>query len=148
MGIGMSRQLHKLNALQVSRLDRIGRHGDGGGLYLSIGKDGRRRWVFIYRDRRTKRLREMGLGSADIVPLAKARERAKNARELLSDGLDPIAEREGNAGGGAHVQSVCRRSDRRAGIRLGQRQASPTVADHIEYSRGGAAVDPGRPNPH
>lgn len=38
----MSRQLHKLSALQVRRLDRIGRHGDGGGLYLSIGKDGRR----------------------------------------------------------------------------------------------------------
>lgn len=63
----MSRQLHKLNALQVSRLDRIGRHGDGGGLYLSIGKDGRRRWVFIYRDRRAKTLREMGFGSAGVV---------------------------------------------------------------------------------
>ena len=89
----MSRHLHKLSALQVRRLDRIGRHGDGGGLYLSIGKDGRRRWVFVYRDRRTKKLREMGLGSADIVSLAKARERAKAARELLSDGRDPIAER-------------------------------------------------------
>ena len=96
----MSRQLHKLNALQVNRLDRIGRHGDGGGLYLSIGKDGRRRWVFIFRDRRTKRLREMGLGSTDIVTLAKARERAKAARELLSDGLDPIAQRHAMAGEG------------------------------------------------
>ena len=96
----MSRHLHKLYALQVSRLDRIGRHSDGGGLYLSIGKDGRRRWVFIYRDRRTKKLREMGLGSTDIVSLAKARERATNARALLSDGLDPIAERKGKAGGG------------------------------------------------
>ena len=91
----MSRQLHKLNALQVNRLDRIGRHGDGGGLYLSIGKDGRRRWVFVYRDRRTKKLREMGLGSTEIVSLAKARERAKAARELLSDGHDPIAARKG-----------------------------------------------------
>ena len=96
----MSRQLHKLNALQVRRLDRLGRHSDGGGLYLSIGKDGRRRWVFVYRDRRTKKLREMGLGGADLVSLAKARERAKTARELLSDGRDPIAEGRGKAGSG------------------------------------------------
>ena len=67
----MSRQLHKLTALQINRLDRQGRHGDGGGLYLSISKGGRRRWVFVYRDRRTKKLREMGLGSADDVSLAK-----------------------------------------------------------------------------
>ena len=96
----MSRQLHKLNALRVSHLDRQGRHGDGGGLYLSISKGSRRRWVFVYRDRRTKKLREMGLGSADIVSLAKARDRAKAARELLSDGRDPINERKGNNGAG------------------------------------------------
>jgi integrase len=85
--------------LQVSRLYRIGRHSDGGGLYLSIGKNGRRRWVFVYRDRRTKKLREMGLGGAELVSLAKARERARSARELLSDGLDPIAERKGKIDG-------------------------------------------------
>jgi integrase len=96
----MSRQLHKLTALQVSRLDRQGRHGDGGGLYLSISIGGRRRWVFVYRDRRTKKLRKMGLGSADIVSLAKARERAKAARELLIDGRDPISERKSNNGTG------------------------------------------------
>ena len=56
--------------------------------------------VFVYRDRRTKKLREMGLGSADIVSLAKARERAKAARELLSDGVDPLADRKGKATGG------------------------------------------------
>jgi integrase len=95
-----SRQLHKLNALQVSRLERMGRHSDGGGLYLSIGKDGRRRWVFVYRDRRTKKLREMGLGGLDLVSLAKARERAKAARGLLSDGRDPLAERKGNGDAG------------------------------------------------
>jgi len=85
--------------LQVSPLDRIGRHSDGGGLYLSIGKNGRRRWVFIYRDRQTKKLREMGLGGANIVSLAKARERAKAARELLSDNVDPMAERRRHAEG-------------------------------------------------
>jgi hypothetical protein len=37
--------------------------------------------------------REMGLGSLRDVPLAKARERAAQARQKLADGLDPIATR-------------------------------------------------------
>ena len=37
--------------------------------------------------------REMGLGSLRDVPLAKARERAAQARQTLADGLDPIAAR-------------------------------------------------------
>lgn len=90
----MARQLHKLNALQVAKLTKPGRHGDGGGLYLAIAGEGRRRWVFIYRDRRTGRLREMGLGSAAEVTLAKAREKAAKARAALSDGIDPIAGRQ------------------------------------------------------
>jgi hypothetical protein len=49
--------------------------------------------AYICRSGRTDAEREMGLGSADIVSLAEARERAKAARELLSDGRDPIAER-------------------------------------------------------
>jgi integrase len=85
----MARQLHKLNALQVSKLTRPGRHGDGGGLYLSIDEN-RRRWVFMFRDRRTKKLREMGLGSATDVTLAKAREKAATARAALADGKDPF----------------------------------------------------------
>jgi integrase len=38
--------------------------------------------------------REMGLGSLRDVPLAKARERAAEARQKLADGLDPIAARD------------------------------------------------------
>jgi integrase len=38
--------------------------------------------------------REMGLGSLRDVPLAKARERAADARQKLADGLDPIAVRD------------------------------------------------------
>ena len=87
----MARQLHKLNALQVAKLTKPGRHGDGGGLYLAIAGEGRRRWVFVFRDRRTGKLREMGLGSAADVTLAKARQKAALARATLADGFDPIA---------------------------------------------------------
>lgn len=91
-------QLHKLTALKVKRLKEIGYHNDGGGLYLCIGNDGRRRWIFRYRDRQTKKLRDMGLGSAADVSLADAREKAATARSQLIQGFDPIARRQETIG--------------------------------------------------
>jgi integrase len=87
----MGRPLHKLNARAVATLKKPGRHGDGGGLYLSISKDGRRRWVFLFNN--GGRLREMGLGSPQEVSLGEAREKAAAARKLRSEGLDPLNER-------------------------------------------------------
>lgn len=86
----MARQLHKLNALQATKLNAAGRHSDGGGLYLSID-GGRRRWIFRFRDKRTGKVREMGLGAAGDVTLAKAREKAAAARQAVKEGKDPIA---------------------------------------------------------
>lgn len=83
-----ARQLNRLTARKVAALADPGRHADGGGLYLSISKDGRRRWVFLFRWR--GKLREMGLGSPREVPLARAREAATRARELVADGRDPL----------------------------------------------------------
>jgi integrase len=87
----MAQKIHRLSARRVETLSTDGRHADGGGLYLSISKNGGRRWVFLYR--RQGRLREMGLGSARDVPLIKARERSAAARLLLSEGKDPLSER-------------------------------------------------------
>ena len=78
-----------------STLSAPGRHADGGGLYLSISKDGasiRRRWVFLYR--RHGRLKKMGLGGATTVTLAQARELANRWRTELGAGRDPITFRD------------------------------------------------------
>jgi integrase len=68
-----------------------GRHADGGGLYLSISDEGRRRWVFMYS--RKGKQREAGLGSAGKggVSLKAAREKAAAGRSMLELGVDPIA---------------------------------------------------------
>ena len=87
----MARALHKLTARSVASLKEPRRHGDGGGLYLSISDDGRRRWIFLYRQH--GKLREMGLGSARDVSLAEAREKAAAARKQVTEGLDPLIER-------------------------------------------------------
>ena len=87
----MARALHKLTARSVASLTIPRRHGDGGGLYLSVSNDGRRRWIFLFRQH--GKLREMGLGSARDVSLAQAREKAATARKQVTEGLDPVIER-------------------------------------------------------
>src|ERR1700731_1721705 len=72
-----------------SRLKTPGRHSDGGGLYLSIDGDGRRRWVFLYV-RRGRRV-ELGLGGGRDMALASARTEATGLRAMLVNGEDPKA---------------------------------------------------------
>ena len=87
----MAKQLNKLTALQVAKLNEPGRYSDGGGLYLTIGAGNRRSWVFLYRIRGSGKQREMGLGPAATVTLAQARSKAAAARAALDAGDDPIA---------------------------------------------------------
>jgi integrase len=87
----MSRSLHKLSARRVETLKSPGWHGDGGGLWLRIDKNGSRKWIFTWE--RNKCRREMGLGGLNDVTLAAARGGADNARQQLQRGLDPIDER-------------------------------------------------------
>ncbi|MET0527930.1 MAG: Arm DNA-binding domain-containing protein, partial [Microvirga sp.] len=88
----MVRQLHTLSARTVATLSEPGRHSDGGGLYLNVTGSGARSWVFMWKVGGKRR--EMGLGSLREVPLAKARQRAAEARQQVADGLDPLASRD------------------------------------------------------
>ena len=81
---------HKLNKLQVMHAKR-GRYGDGGGLWLQVGPTGGKSWLLRYQ--RSGKQRWMGLGSADTVTLAEARERARLERVRLLDGVDPLQHR-------------------------------------------------------
>lgn len=72
-----------------------GRHGDGNGLYLVVDPSGARRWIVrvVVRgqaNRNGKPLRtDFGLGSADLVPLQQARDRALEYRRMARQGLNP-----------------------------------------------------------
>jgi integrase len=83
------RTLHRLSARAVETAP-AGRHADGGGLYLSVDAEGRKRWVMLYQ--RAGRRVEMGLGGAGQtgVSLANARKVAARAREQLQNDLDPL----------------------------------------------------------
>ena len=91
----MARNVHRLSARRVKTLTAPGLHADGGGLYLRIttGKNSGKRWVFLYRRPADGKRCEIGLGGAQAVSLAKAREKAAKARARLDDGRDPLAEK-------------------------------------------------------
>jgi integrase len=80
----------KLSA-RAATTAKSGRHGDGRGLWLAVSDTGARKWVFRFTWQ--GRVTEMGLGSADSVTLAQARDKAHEARKLLSEGVNPIEAR-------------------------------------------------------
>ena len=84
----MARGHNRLTALKVARAKRPGMYADGGSLYLRVADGGSKQWVFRYVV--NGRLRDMGLGPTHTLGLAEARERAREARKLRLDGIDPI----------------------------------------------------------
>jgi hypothetical protein len=82
----------KLTTLAVQRQKTPGRYGDGGGLWLQVAPTGSKSWLFRYM--REGRARHMGLGSVELVSLAKARDMAREKRRLLHEGQDPIEARD------------------------------------------------------
>ncbi|MFM7346644.1 MAG: Arm DNA-binding domain-containing protein, partial [Tagaea sp.] len=88
----MAGKVERLNALTVKRTTAPGLYADGAGLYLQVTASGARSWIFRFRWQGGRR--DMGLGSLEAVPLAKARQKATEARQALADGIDPIAARD------------------------------------------------------
>lgn len=69
-----------------------GRYGDGDGLYLEVGDDGSKRWLFRFQLH--GRRRDMGLGAlTKDNGLTDAREVARAARGKIAKGIDPIEAR-------------------------------------------------------
>lgn len=79
----------KLTAAAVRGLKTPGSYGDGQGLELVIGADGRRAWVL--RIQHQGKRRKFGLGSVADVSLAQAREKAAELRKQVTAGIDPTA---------------------------------------------------------
>jgi integrase len=85
----MARRLNRLSVKFVeSKRHEPGMYADGGGLYLRVAEGGSKQWIFRYVV--NGRLRDMGIGPCHTLDLAKAREKAQQARELRLEGIDPI----------------------------------------------------------
>jgi integrase len=89
----MPKQAKALGPLAVKNLTDPGLHfvGEVPGLALQVLPTGARTWIL--RATVGNRRREMGLGGYPEVSLADARTLARQARQKIRDGIDPIEER-------------------------------------------------------
>lgn len=89
----MPRKAKILSALQVKRLTCPGLHavGEVAGLQLQVKNTGARSWIL--RVQIGSRRRDIGLGGYPDVTVAAARERAREARDQIRRGVDPIEQR-------------------------------------------------------
>ena len=81
----------RLTAVRVRTLKAPGRYADGNGLYLFVEPSGAKRWV--WRGVVVGKRSDLGLGSAQLVPLADARDEATRLRRMARAGGNPLAER-------------------------------------------------------
>ncbi len=89
----MPKRVPELGALAVKGLTNPGLHAVGGvaGLCLNVTSTGARSWILrtMIADKR----REVGLGPFPDVGLAQARKNARELKQRISQGVDPVEER-------------------------------------------------------
>ncbi len=109
-----------------------GRHADGNGLYLFVQPTGTRSWVqrLVIRGRR----RELGLGAATLVPLAKAREQALANRVLARSGGDPLSEKRRVEGVPTFAEAARRVLEQKQGGWRGRRQVQTWLSSLERYA--------------
>ena len=99
----MPKKAKELSAMSVAKIKENGRHAVGGvdGLHLRV-VEGSRAWVLRvvvgqraneYGELKNHR-RDIGLGSYPEVSLAEAREKARELKKQIRDGIDPLQEKQ------------------------------------------------------
>lgn len=85
--------MSKIQAVTLKNLkprDKDYTIADGSGLSLLIKTDGTRLWIFRFTSPTLLKKRKSSLGKFPDVSLSTARDKAKNYRELVAQGIDPI----------------------------------------------------------
>lgn len=89
----MPRKVRESNPIEVKRLTKPGLHAVGGvaGLLLQVTPTGARSWIL--RTMVGAKRRDIGLGGFPDVTLAQAREKARETKEQIRQGVDPVEQR-------------------------------------------------------
>ncbi|MDZ3831357.1 MAG: tyrosine-type recombinase/integrase [Sphingopyxis sp.] len=104
--------MKKLTALAVkAALANPGTYQDGDGLFLKVDKRGGASWLL--RLQRDGKRQDIGLGSAKLLPLAEAREKANELRKAVKiERRDVLAERKSEAAGKVTFREAARQYHR------------------------------------
>ena len=112
----MAKSINRLTDRRVAQYNEPGRYADGNGLFLQIITRTNKSWLLRYANpaaplvedkngkkrktgkgklvkRKRRKERWMGLGPVHTFNVAEARERAREARQLIANGKDPIEAR-------------------------------------------------------
>lgn len=84
----MPKEIDRLSDAKARKNLKPGWYCDGRGLYLQVSKWESKSWVFRYKF--AGRERRMGLGAYHDISLSEARELARECRNQLKQGFDPI----------------------------------------------------------
>ncbi len=127
-----------LTAQAVRNAIEPGKYFDGHGLFLKVNETGSKSWVqrIVIRGKR----RELGLGSAQLVSLAEAREAALQNRKVARAGGDPLTTKRESAHALTFAQAAEKaiaqhapswQSERHGAIQLSliKRYAFPVIGD-------------------
>jgi len=89
----MPKRVKEMSPLEVKRISAPGLHAVGGvaGLCLWVSETGARSWIL--RAMVGHKRREIGLGGFPDVSLSRAREVAREMKQRIRDGIDPVEER-------------------------------------------------------
>jgi len=89
----MPKKAKELSAVEVKRITKQGVHAVGGvaGLLLQVTSTAAHSWIL--RAKVGSKRRDMGLGGYPDVTLAGARDKAREMREKIQQGIDPVEER-------------------------------------------------------
>lgn len=92
----MPKKAKELSAVEVRNMNKIGLHAVGGvsGLLIQVTTSGARSWIL--RTMIGSKRRDIGLGGFPDVPLKDARIKARDTKEQIQQGIDPILQRKAN----------------------------------------------------
>ncbi|WP_105902128.1 tyrosine-type recombinase/integrase [Vibrio gangliei] len=83
---------YKLTAVQVKTAkpkDKLYRLSDGGNLYFCVRPNNSRSWQFRYKRPAQDKVTYLSFGTYPDMTLAEARDKALEARRMISEGIDP-----------------------------------------------------------
>ncbi len=93
----MAKQIKPLSPTQVTKAKPLEKEyslADGNGLYLRIKPNGAKLWIFNYIHPTTKKRKNISLGAFPDITLASAREKTREMRQQVAEGIDPKTHRD------------------------------------------------------